>query len=128
MKKFIPVLILVLVLGGINGCSSLGTFSQEAQTAVDYICAGEEGKLTAADMLAVLELGAGIYAGDAIDLEKAFQVLSWVKKTGCFVVAELQSAFAVVDDINAAKLKAKGPLRAAATALPQYAALRKYVK
>ncbi|MFA4834840.1 MAG: hypothetical protein WC749_02045 [Dehalococcoidia bacterium] len=139
MKKLIVTLVvLVMVNSSIMGCCTL-TDSEGVVTksfsnclelgAVDYICSGEDGKLTAADMLAVLEFGTTVYAGNPIDIEKAVAALSVVKKTGCFVVAQLKAAFVVVDSINAAKQKKQlGMVKMAPAPLPEYKALRKFVQ
>ena len=96
---------------------------------VNMICAGESGKITAADMLQALETGQSLYAGDPFDLEKAAAVLSYAKKTGCFLVAELKAAFEVVDAVNGAvAAKQMKALKTAAPALPEYPDLRVYVQ
>jgi hypothetical protein len=127
MKK---VLVLIVILAmAVGGCAAVN--SALNSDPVTYICSGTEGKLTAADMLKVLETGKAIYEGGftAIDVATAISVLTVVRDTGCFVVAELKAAFKVVDAANAAVASSQlKKLKGAAPAMPEYAPLRKFVK
>ena len=127
MKKIL-VLFVFLAMAPSTGNACWLTDILNSDT-VNLICAGESGQLTAADMLQALETGQSLYAGDSFDLEKAAAILAFVKKTGCFLAAELKKAFEVVDSINlAVATKQMKALKTAPPALPEYAPLRDLVK
>jgi hypothetical protein len=127
LKKLIVLIVMVSLL---SGCAAIN--SALNSDPVNYICAGEEGKLTAADMLSALETGMAIYSGGiaAVDIQTAVSVLTIIKKTGCFVVDQLKAVFAVVDAINGAKAQArfKTVRGKAFVKIPEYAPLRVYTK
>jgi hypothetical protein len=129
MKKVLVlglVLAMVLAPGVAKACWLTDLLNSDF---VNMVCAGESGQITAADMLQALELGQSLYAGAPFDLEKAVAVLSYVKKTGCFLTSELKKAFEVVDAVNGAMAaKQMKMLKAAPPSLPEYAPLRQLVK
>lgn len=119
------VIVLGLVLV-VSGCAQIKAYLNSP--AADYICAGEDAKLTADDMLKAIEIGKDLYAGK-VGIEQAVAVLLYIKKTGCFARAQLIKAFEVVDAINVAQsAKAVRKLKMAPAPLPEYAPLRVYVK
>lgn len=132
MKKILAVLAVVAItfLGSVQAKACW--FTDLFTVTTDYICAGAEGKATAADMLAALETGKRLIDNGeitAVDISSALSILMVLRDTGCFVRDQLKLAFEVVDAGNEAlatkRLKA---LPTAAPALPQYPALRALIK
>jgi hypothetical protein len=138
LKRLLLLTIMMVIAGAgccdktVNEIKTTSFFNCLDSDPVNYICAGEEGKLTAADMLSALETGMAIYSGGiaAVDIQTAVSVLTIVKRTGCFVVDQLKAVFAVVDAINGAKAQArfKTVRGKAMPVVPQYAPLRKFVE
>lgn len=128
MKK---ILVLMVVLAmAVSGCETLKGMVTSAP--VNFICnPTTEQQQTAAQMLAALDaaqlVGASFFP--IAGIFKASAVLTTIRAGGCFLVAELTDAFKVVDAANTAtaavQMKA---LKAAPAPLPEYPALRKFVR
>lgn len=125
-KKLVLILVMFLLL---FGCA--GQMKQISQAVKDYVCdPTPEVKDTAIKMIAAIKAAQTLAGGFApqVDIEKTMAVLTKLSETGCFFVSQLEEAFKTVDAANAATVKMKGPKVMAVTAMPQYPALRKYVK
>jgi hypothetical protein len=122
------LMVLCLALSLVFGCAG---FLTTAKTAQDFICnPTPEQQQTAAAMLSALNaaqaVGAIFYP--PVGIFQASAVLTTIKNGGCFLVAQLEDAFKVVDEANLTVVKAKGLKYGAVTALPQYEPLRRLIK
>jgi hypothetical protein len=100
---------------------------------VDFICQPTaEQQATATAMLAALDAAqaAGAIFVPTLAIAQASAVLKVIQGGGCFLVAELKAAFAIVDAGNLAMAqKQLQMLKGSATLkVPEYAPLRNYVK
>jgi hypothetical protein len=119
MKKKLVCLVMVLAL--VSGCAFL-------KTVKDFICNPTAEQMeTAALMLVALDAiqaaGGSVYP--PIALIKASAVLTTIQGGGCFLVAELEEIFKILDAAEMAKLKAKGLV---IVRIETYPALRKLLK
>jgi len=106
MKKLVILVIAAALL--LVGCAKFFAFIKPAQ---DFICnPTAEQKHEAQLMLVALDAvqAAGAIFVPEIAVFKASAVLETIMQGGCFLVAELQQIFDILDAAEAAKLKAKG--------------------
>jgi hypothetical protein len=118
-----PFLLWALLIGG---CAGL-------KTTTDKICnPTAEEKATADAMLVAInaaQAAAGMFLPVA-NIVQASTVLNTIRAGGCFLLADLADAFKTVDAANVAtqpKTKSLGAAKAPVI-LPEYPALRKFVK
>jgi hypothetical protein len=127
MKK---LLVLCMTVALTFGCTGINSALNSAP--VSFVCQpSPEQQATAAAMLAALDAAqaAGAIFLPVLGVAKASAVLSVIQGGGCFLVAELKAAFEVVDAANVAAAKAQLKMLSGATpVLPEYAALRRFVK
>jgi hypothetical protein len=127
MKSYLAILVILAMAFGCAGINSALNSSP-----VNFICQpSPEQQATAAAMLAALDAAqaAGSIFLPVLGVAKASAVLRVIQGGGCFLVAELKAAFEVVDAVNGAVAKVQlKMLSGPAPALPEYAALRRFVK
>lgn len=107
MKKKKPCILIVgllVVALMVGGCAFL-------QGVKDFVCNPTEAqKADAAKMLAALDAAqaAGAIFAPEIAIIKASAVLTTIQRGGCFLIAELEEVFKILDSVDTAKMKAKG--------------------
>lgn len=130
MRKCLALIIIVGLAFSVTGATCLNSALNSGP--VGFLCQPTpEQQATAAAMLAALDAAqaAGAIFFPVLGIAKASAVLRVIQGGGCFLVAELKAAFEVVDAANAAVAsKQLKMLKGATPALPEYAALRKFVK
>ncbi len=117
MKKKLVCLLLVLALA-LSGCAFF-------KTVKDFMCNPTEAqKMEATLMLAAIDAiqAAGGMFFPPLALVKASAVLKVIQSGGCFLVAELEEIFKILDAAEASKVMIKG--LKAPTKFDSYPALR----
>lgn len=134
MKLFRFLLVVTIAVGLLLapvGCASVKTALTSGP--VDFVCNPTlEQEATATAMLAALD-AAQVAASTfypVAGIFKASAVLTTIKNGGCFLVAELKDAFAVVDVANnlVASTGLKMLKEQVSYTIPEYAPLRKLIK
>ena len=129
MKRYLAILVVLAV--AVSGCVAIQSFLNSAP--VDFICAPTaEQQATAAAMLTALDTAqaAGAIFYPAIGIAQASAVLKVIQAGGCFLVAQLKTAFEAVDAANSAvaKVQLKKMPDMDVPVIPEYPELRRLVK
>ena len=129
MKKLVILALCVSLMApvGLVGCAAYNSVRDAISPVTNFICQPtEKQKQDAALMLAAIDAAqaAGAIFYPPIAVAQASAVLNTIKNGGCFLLAQLDEAFKVVDTANTKLITAK----AIAVPLPQYASLRNLLK
>lgn len=130
-KAVVLLLVLVLIVAlAFVGCTTINSALNSAP--VDFVCSPTPAQqATATAMLTALDTAqtAGALFFPPLAIAQASAVLRVIQAGGCFLVAELKAAFAVVDTGNVAvTAKQMKILKTTPGAQPEYAPLRQFIK
>ena len=130
MKKLLVLITIIALAFGSTGATCMNSTLNSAP--VDFVCNPTPAQqTTAAAMLAALDAAqaAGALFFPPLAIAQASAVLKVIQAGGCFLVAELKKAFEIVDAGNVTMTASKNKmLKGSAGPIPEYAALRIYVK
>jgi len=129
--KIIPVLVLVLVLGGISGCAGFGKWSSGAQEVIGFVCSPTPAEQAeAAKWLSALDsIQAGVMvAYPAAGIAQASAVMTTLRDGGCFVLSQVQAALDLLNQMQTEQVKMLRVKAAPRTAAEQFPALTARIK